>query len=386
MLSKEMRTYAVIGAGVFGSWTAYHLRQAGHQVTLLEAYGPGNNRSSSGGETRIIRASYGKDEIYTRLSVRSRMLWETFFARTGRPLLHHTGVLWMAQDNNTYVEESREVLRQVGVKFEDLSPSDLKRRFPQIRYQTGAIFEPDAGTLMARQSVQQVVAEFIRDGGSYRQAWVRPPEGRNHLPAVVTTTGDRVAADAFVFACGPWFPKALPILLGGRIFPTRQEVFFFGLPPGNRQFEFPQMPVWIDFSDNRGMYGFPDIESRGLKVAFDLHGPAFDPDTGNRLPSPEKISAAREYVAEHFPALANSPILESRVCQYENTSNGDFILDRHPDFDNVWIAGGGSGHGFKHGPAVGEYMAARVTGAAAPAIEPRFSLASKSTQQNRAVY
>jgi glycine/D-amino acid oxidase-like deaminating enzyme len=84
--------------------------------------------------------------------------------------------------------------------------------------------------------------------------------------------------------------------------------------------------------------------------------------------------------------LANAPIVDSRVCQYENTSNGDFIIDRHPGFDNVWIAGGGSGHGFKHGPAVGEYTAARVTGSDTPPIEPRFSLASKGLQQHRSVY
>jgi sarcosine oxidase len=383
MLSK---TYLVIGAGVFGSWTAYHLRQAGHQVTLLDAYGPGNNRSSSGGETRIIRASYGKDEIYTRMSVRALSLWNAFFARTGRALLHRTGVLWIAKPGSPQANDSREVLRKVGVRFEDLSPTDLKRRYPQIRYDACAIFEPDGGALMARQCVQQVVVQFVQDGGTYQQAWVRPPEGAGHLHTVVTATGDSIAADTFVFACGPWFPKVLPDFLGDRILPTRQEVLFFGIPPGDRRFEPPLMPVWIDFSDDRGMYGFPNIEERGLKVAFDLHGEAFDPDTGSRLPTAEKISAARDYVAEHFPALADSPIVESRVCQYENTCNSDFILDRHPAFDNVWIAGGGSGHGFKHGPAVGEYIAARVTGAATPPVEARFSLESKSMQQHRAVY
>src|SRR5947209_9922843 len=112
------------------------------------------------------------------------------------------------------------------------------------------------------------------------------------------------------------------------------------------------------------MYGYPDLDTRGFKVAFDLHGPEFDPDTGDRFPSPQKSEGARAYVAERFPGLAKSPIVGSRVCQYENTSNGDVVIDRHPAFDNVWICGGGSGHGFKHGPAVGEYTAARVLGAA----------------------
>jgi glycine/D-amino acid oxidase-like deaminating enzyme len=174
-------------------------------------------------------------------------------------------------------------------------------------------------------------------------------------------------------------------VLKQRIFPTRQEVFFFGIPAGDRRFEPPQMPVWIDFEDNRGMYGFPDLERRGFKVAFDNHGPPFDPDSGNRVVSADKIAAARAYVGERFPALRDAPIVDSRVCQYENTSSGDFLIDRHPAFDNVWIAGGGSGHGFKHGPAIGEYVAGRVMGAAIPPVEPRFSLASKGTGQRRSV-
>ncbi|MGA8598968.1 MAG: FAD-dependent oxidoreductase [Bryobacteraceae bacterium] len=383
-----MQTYAVIGAGVFGAWTAYHLRQAGHQVTLLDAYGPGNNRSSSGGETRIIRASYGKDEIYTRMSVRSLALWNAFFARTGRPLLHRTGVLWLGKAGSANLDETRNVLRKAGVAFENLSTSDIERRYPQIRYDACAVFEPDGGALLARQCVQQVAAQFVRDGGTYQQTLVRPPEQTGHLSSITTAAGETVAAGAFIFACGPWLPKMFPDLLGNRILPTRQEVFFFGTPPGDRRFEPPQMPIWIDFEGDchTYTYGLPAIDGRGFKLAFDRHGPPFDPDTGSRLPSSEQISAARDYLDSHFQALANSPILETRVCQYENTSNSDFILDRHPAFDNVWIAGGGSGHGFKHGPAVGEYVAARVTSSTTPAIEPRFSLASKTTQPNRAVY
>ena len=381
------KRYAVIGAGVFGAWTAYHLRRAGNEVVLLDEYGPANERASSGGESRIIRASYGKDEIYTRMAVRSLALWEAFFARIGRPLLQRTGVLWIAKPGNEYAQQSRETLRRVGVAFQDLSERDLRRLYPQIQVHEGdaAIFEPNSGALMARQAVQAVVAQFLRDGGTYRHAAVQTPEGSGHLERLVSSDGERVNADAFVFACGAWLKKVLPGVLGDRIFPTRQEVFFFGVPAGDRRFEPPQMPVWIDFGNDRGMYGFPDLESRGFKVAFDLHGAAFDPDTGSRFASAEKIAAAREYVSERFPALAKSPIVGSRVCQYENTSNGDFVIDRHPAFDNVWIAGGGSGHGFKHGPAVGEYTAARAMGAAEPHVEPRFSLASKGTEQHRSV-
>jgi len=386
-MTGATQKYVVIGAGVFGAWTAYHLRRAGHQVTLVDEYGPANARASSGGESRIIRASYGKDEVYTRMAVRSQALWNAFFARTGRPLLRRTGVLWIAKPDNVYANQSREMLRKVGVAFRDLASADIRKLYPQIRIEpdAGALFEPDSGALMAREAVEAVVAQFLRDGGIYQHAAVRTPEGNGHLGRVVTLDRKTIDGDAFVFACGAWLGKVLPDVLGKRIFPTRQEVFFFGTPAGDRRFEPPQMPVWIDFGDNRGMYGFPDLDSRGFKVAFDLHGPAFDPDLGSRFASPEKTAEALTYVSERFPALAQSPIVGSRVCQYENTSSGDFVIDRHPAFENVWIAGGGSGHGFKHGPAVGEYTAARITGAPDPPIEPRFSLASKSTQENRSV-
>jgi monomeric sarcosine oxidase len=386
--AQSSSAFSVVGAGVFGCWTAYLLRRAGHEVTLIDQYGPASSRSSSGGESRIIRASYGPDEIYSRMAVRSLGMWKEFAARSARHLFHQTGVLWMAMPDNRYANESREVLRKIGVPFEDLQPAEVRRRYPQIKAVAGAaaIFEPESGALMARQCVQSVVEAFIQDGGKYVLADVRTPAGSGKLSGIEVAGGKPIQADAFVFACGPWLPKVFPKVLGSRIFVTKQDVVFFGIPPGDRRFDPPDMPVWIDFGDNRGMYGFPDLENRGFKVAFDLHGPAFDPDNGVRAVDPDKIWAARAYVTERFPALANSPVTETRVCQYENTSNGDFLLDRHPDFENVWLAGGGSGHGFKHGPAIGEYLAARLTGAASPAVEPRFSLASKGTKQNRAVY
>ena len=386
--AERPAAYAIVGAGVFGAWTAYHLRERGHKVILLDQYGPASSRASSGGESRIIRAAYGPDEVYTRMALRSLGLWSSFSARSGRNLLHRIGVLWMAKPDNPYVEQSRATLRKAGAPFQDLSAAELKRRYPQIHVDsdTVAILEPESGALMARQAVHAVVEQFVHDGGAYRHAAIETPKGEGRLTEIRTMDGESISADAYVFACGPWLGKVFPGVLGDRIFPTRQEVLFFGIPAGDRRFEPPQMPVWIDFSDNRGMYGFPDLDSRGLKVAFDLHGPAFDPDTGKRIVSPEKIEAARAYLRDRIPSLENPPVVDSRVCQYENTSNGDFVIDRHPNFENVWIAGGGSGHGFKHGPAVGEYVAARVTGEHSPPIEPRFSLASKKTKQNRAVF
>jgi len=185
-----------------------------------------------------------------------------------------------------------------------------------------------------------------------------------------------------VFACGPWLPKVFPDLLGERIFPTRQEVFYFGPPAGDDRFRAPAMPVWVDFSEE--IYGLPDFEGRGFKVSLDRHGLAIDPDTGSRVFTPETLAAVRGFVGRRFPALKDAPLVLSEVCQYENTSNGDFLIDRHPERENVWLVGGGSGHGFKHGPALGEYVTARIVEGGK--VEDRFSLATKEKFQKRAVY
>ncbi|MGD0403157.1 MAG: FAD-dependent oxidoreductase [Candidatus Acidiferrales bacterium] len=388
----EQKTYdvAVIGAGVFGAWTAYCLRQSGATVALLDAYGPANARASSGGESRIIRMGYGADEIYTRWSLRALPLWKQLFAQAGRPeLFQPTGVLWIAHEKYQYALDTVTTLTKLDARFEKLSLAELRRRYPQIAFEDDAwaILEPDSGVLMARRAVQAVVEQAQKIGVDFRLGQALPPEGSGRLPALKTSSGETISAGAFVFACGPWLPKLFPDLLANRMFITRQEIFFFGIPAGNSQFLPQALPTWLYLRDE--FYGMPDLESRGFKVADDHHGPIVDPDTQPRMASVQAIAAARTFITKRFPELKHAPIVESRVCQYENTSNGDFLIDRHRDCENVWLVGGGSGHGFKHGPSLGEYVAALVLqhGASrAPQIDSRFSLATKKSTRDRAVH
>jgi monomeric sarcosine oxidase len=374
---------AVVGAGAFGAWTAWHLRRAGRRVALVDAYGPGNSRASSGGETRVIRMGYGADEVYTRWSQRSLDLWKDLAAASGQKLFHETGVLWMARTEDRLTLDTLATLARLGIRHERLTRAELESRWPQIALGpvTWAIHEPGSGALMARRAVQAVAERSARDGVEVRTAALQPPRGKGRVDALATSEGT-IAAGAFVFACGPWLPKLFPELLGDRIFPTRQEVFYFGPPAGDARFAPPAMPVWVDFGEE--IYGIPDIESKGFKVAPDRHGPAFDPDSGERVVSAEGLARVREFVARRFPSLKDAPLVASEVCQYENSSNGDFLIDRHPGFDNVWLVGGGSGHGYKHGPAVGEYVAARVADGAP--VDAKFSLATKQKAQKRTVY
>jgi monomeric sarcosine oxidase len=386
MTNSSTYDCVVVGAGVFGAWTAWHLAAHKQRVLVVDAYGAAHSRASSGGETRIIRMGYGADKIYTRWSLCSLEQWKALFRTTNQELFLQTGVLWLASERDTRLDETISTLQRCGVKLELLDRTALEKHYPQVNFAdvSRGLLEPESGVLLARRAVACVMEDAVRHSAQFQIAQISSPQphGSHKLDFIETSTGARISAGQFVFACGPWLGKVFPELLGQRIFPTRQEVFFFGTPSGDSRFTPSSLPTWLFQEEDA--YGMPDIEARGLKLARDAHGERVDPDTQSRLVSPHGLEWARSFVARRFPALKDAPIVETRVCQYENTSNGDFLIDRHPELANVWLAGGGSGHGFKHGPALGEYLAGQMNGKGA--AERRFSLASKLTQQKRAVF
>ncbi|MFN3725564.1 MAG: FAD-dependent oxidoreductase [Allosphingosinicella sp.] len=379
---------AVVGAGVFGAWTAKKLQDAGRRVLLVDPWGPAHARASSGGESRMTRGAYGADEIYTRMALSSLDDWRALSRTAGLPLFAETGVLFFFPDRDPYALATIEVHRRLGLPTQVLERAEMTRRFPAIDSDGVALglYEPQFGVLMARRAVQTLVARFVEAGGSYLAAQVLPPEaGQGRLNRLRTADGQTINADRFVFAAGPWLPRLFPDLLARRIRPTRQEVFFFRPPAGDPRFGPGQLPGWADFNGGDLFYGMPDLEARGFKIARDTHGPVMDPDEGDRGHSAEALARVRAFIARRFPALRDAPLNESRVCQYENSANGDFLIDRHPRWHNTVLVGAGSGHGFKMGPAVGAYAAALVTGAPL-SIEPRFSLSSKAESGERLVH
>jgi len=379
-----MPQVVVVGAGVFGTWTAHHLLAAGSDVTLIDAYGPANPRASSGDQSRILRCGYGADVIYSDFARRSVEQWQALQERAGVPIWHPCGVLLLADAGDPYAIATRKTLDNGGYAVDILEPGRLRERYPHLEAGdvSMALLEPKCGVLMARRAVRTLASELVRRGARLARGKALVSRTSGRLRSIGLTGGGEINGDAFVFACGPWLPFVLAASLAGRIRPTRQTVVYFGTPAGDDRFGHEHTPAWIDRP--AGIYGIPELEDAGLKVGIDEHGPPIDPDTDDRTPAPDAIARARAWVERRFPAMTGAPVIGTRICQYENTSNGDLLIDRHPDYDNVWVVGGGSGHGFKHGPVVGQLAASLVlTG---EHTHPRFTFESKGTHAARSVF
>lgn len=381
--ARRSRSYdvVVIGAGVFGTWTAAHLHRAGKRVALIDTVGPAHSAASSGGESRVTRCGYGAESLYTDWACRSMAEWRALSERAELPLFHETGVLWIHRDGAAFFEANAKMLARYDVPFERLPARELRSRFPVLRADDDerGFFEPRGGALMARRAVQQLAVELDAGGVTLLQGRARPirvADGAGgSLPSITTSGGAVIEAEQFVVACGPWLDRVCPDAMAGRLFVTRQEVLFFAVDGGQTG----ALPVWADLP----FYGMPSLEGRGFKVANDTHGVEVDVGAVDRHPTAEAEADARSFLARRFPSLAEAQLSEVRVCQYENSSNGDFVLDRHPGLDNVWLAGCGSGHGFKHGPAVGAHLAGLVLGT--ERLIERFNLASKQTRHRREI-
>lgn len=375
-----MSDLLVVGAGTMGVWTAYRAqRGGGRRVTLLDAWGPGNPRASSGDESRITRAAHGSDALYTRWSRRSLQDWNRLGEERSESLFMPCGVLWFAYREDGFEARSIPIFQTEGVAHERLSPDEVARRWLAVDASDllFALYEPEGGALMARRGCRVVADAFRAAGGTFEMAAVRPGTAVGpRLVDVWAADGRRWPADTFVFACGPWLPHLFPDVLGHVIRVTKQDVVFFGPPAGTQT----GAPAWCDY--DAAYYGIPEIEGRGFKIAPDRLGPVFDPTNGERLLDPESVRLARAYLRRRFPRLADVPVVETRVCQYESTPDGHFLIAPHPEWENVWLVGGGSGHGFKHGPRIGEYLLARIDGAVEGAQdgedEARFRLGPRS--------
>lgn len=362
-INRGLPDIAVIGSGAFGGWTALSLREAGAKVTLIDAYGSGNPRASSGDESRLLRLSYGNREIYTRWSRRAQALWEKRQDEFGRRLFYNNGSLRVIAADA--LAEQRAIFDRLSIPYELLSADEVHHRWPQVRFDDAetVFYESTGGVVKAREAMIAVAEAFQYKGGVTRIGHAVPDAGAGAGAgkggAVVTVDGEPLSAGAYVFACGPWLPKLFPALLGDRIRVPRREIFYVGSPIDDHRYRWEHLPNLAD----RETYTASDVDY-GIKVAARMRDVPMDPDDGNRMPTSFLRDQVEDYVARRMPGLKGQPIVATRICQTEYSDNGHFIVDRHPEHANIWIAGAGSGHAFKMGPVIGDYVAARVLGQA----------------------
>ena len=360
---------AIIGAGSFGMWTALYLQRLGAKVTVIDLYGAGNSRQTSGGETRGVRTSYGDrphGRQWTEWARRAILRWKQWDAegqeRRLPQLFFQTGDLILRDETSTYITNTRSNWDGLGVPYEALTADEVSTRWPWIRYDglRIALYEPDAGVVRARRAIESVARIFVENGGRIElgKAVLGDRQGRR-LGNVTLDSGGHLSADSFVFACGPWFPKVFPDLMAKRLRISMGHVFYFSVPAGDRRFVYPYMPSY----GVPGCTGWPalPLDHRGFRVRIGGRPPE-DPDRSDRWVAPEYHERPRDFLRQHFPELATAVINETRACHYESSVDRNFIVDTYPGLDNVWLAGGGSAEGFKFGPVLGEYIANRVIG------------------------
>ena len=375
----------VVGAGAFGMWTALHLQRRGASVRVVDLHGPANSRATSGGETRGVRTSYGDRPHglfwgrWARLATERWLAWDAEHRDSLLPrLFFQTGDLIMREESEPYLEDTRANWDALGIRYEVLTPEDITHRWPWIRVDRvgTALYEPDAGVVRARRAIESVATVFQRGGGTITIGRAAPGNRSGDLLETLTLErGDPVVGGHFVFACGPWFPGLFPDVLGGKIRTPIGHTFYFGIPPGDNRYMHPNMPSY----GVPGCTGWPGLspDLRGFRVRTGGR-PVEDPDYSDRWIPPEHHRRPRQVLADYFPDLVGAPVMETRACHYESSVTQNFIIDRHPGFANVWLAGGGSAEAFKFGPVLGEYIAGRVLGEENPEVDDQFRIPEES--------
>jgi len=368
----------IIGAGTFGASLAWSLARAGEEVVLVDQFEPGDRRATSGGESRLIRCSHGADALYTASARRARALWRELEAESGEELMVEIGMAWFAEREDGWEAESERAMTAQGIPCERLDPAAGAKLFPSLGTDDLAfvLYEPEAGVVRAQRAVQALARQAVAHGAHLVRGHAVPDGDSAMLTASAAAAascgaladGERLEGDAVVWACGPWlgglFGELVPVTV------TRQELLFFDGGPAWRS---PGVPGWVDY--DLAMYGTGDLDELGVKVALDREGPPLDPDAD--LPAAGATEPeVRAYLAHRFPALADAPLKEGRCCRYELSADSNFIAARHPELERTWVLGGGSGHGFKHGPALAERVADALRGG--EPLPERFGLGARA--------
>ncbi len=348
---------AVVGGGVMGNWTALNLREMGLSVVLIDQYSPGNSKSSSKGEIRGMRITYGENEHEMLWARDACELWKMRQAEFGTDMFYQCGALSFRREWTARNRAERALFDKHEVPYEVLQYDELMRRWPQAPPPSEEYFgfyHPWGGVLSPRDANLAVVTSFKKKGGRVLLGKAAPgARAGGKLQTVTLSSGETVSAGAFVFALGAWLPKVFPDVMTDKLSVRKAGYYMIGTPPGDNRFSVPNLP-------NTGI-GLPSINGAGFGLLISPSHPV-NPDTFEHLPTAEEQDKARQTVATRFPALKDQPIISAWTCQTDYSVDGQCIFDLHPEMDNAWLAGGGSWHAFKIGPVIGDYLAHRVVG------------------------
>ena len=343
----------VAGGGVAGVMTALSLLRRGCRVTLVDRWEIGHSRASSSDYTRILRSIHGSDELYTRWARDARLRWMELQQELGTTLFVECGALILAGRNKTGWEDATlPVFERLGVPHLRLDVDEIRLRFPQFQ-PTGVeygIFEPEAGFVMAKRAIVQTAERFRQEGGRIRYGRVDTDPSERPL-----LDGKPIEADLVVMAAGPWLGSLFPRTIRPISRVVRQDIIYTSPPDSVTAYGAEEMPCWVDHG--YGAYGTPSVEGSGVKAAIAWEQTVIDLDRDNRVVQASAFHRTRQYLRHRLPGLAEQRAVDQKACQIAMTPDTHFIIDFHPEHRNVLIAGGCSGHLFKHGPVFGDFAA-----------------------------
>lgn len=343
----------VVGAGIAGASTALSLVRRGASVTLIDRWEPGHARASSTDYNRVFRAISGADEFYTRWVRDARTRWMELEAETGQKLYYENGALILATEGHCHWEDATPAtFDKVGVPYTRFKADDIKYHFPQ--FQTPdiayALYEPEAGMVMAHRAVITTVQRFQELGGVVKRG--RVTTDADEYPVL---DGKRLEADVIVIATGPWMAEMFPRTIGPISVIMGINVLYTSTPDGDDSFDHTKMPCWIDHG--MGSFGLPSAEGSGVKAAVVIPNEPIDINNDERLIRRESLNKTRSYIRHRLPGLIGERVVDSKFNQVILTPDTHFVIDWHPAHEKVMFAGGCSGHLFKHGPTYGDFAA-----------------------------